>query len=109
MALYHKFRARPVVIDDIWFGSTKEGKRYTELNLLRASGEVLFFLRQVPFDLPAKPDAKEKEIPKYRCDFMVFWKDGTVTIEEVKGYRTKDYILKKKLVEALYPIEITEI
>ena len=40
---------------------------------------------------------------------MVFWKDGTVTIEDVKGFKTPMYILKKKQVEEVYPIEIIEI
>ena len=44
----------------------------------------------------------------YRIDFVVFWSDGNVTFEDVKGVRTPQYITKKKMVEALYPIEIEE-
>jgi hypothetical protein len=46
---------------------------------------------------------------KYVCDFLIFWADDTVTFEDVKGMRTPMYKLKKKQVEALYPIIITEI
>jgi prepilin-type processing-associated H-X9-DG protein len=69
--------------------------------LLRAGGEVVFFLRQVPFHLPGGV--------VYRCDFQVFWADGHVSFEDAKGHRTKDFIRNKKMVESLYPVEIEEL
>lgn len=99
--LSHKFKAIPTSYDGIKFASKKEQKRYKELQLLERSGELLFFLRQVPFHLPGNV--------KYICDFMTFWKDGSVTIEDVKGFKTEMYKAKKKIVEAIYPIEIMEI
>lgn len=99
--LRHKFRAKPCAEDGIKFSSQKERQRYRELKLLKKSGEILFFLRQVPFHLQAGV--------KYVCDFVVFWANGEVTIEDVKGVKTDMYILKKKMVEATYPITITEI
>ena len=99
--LRHKFKAKPCEYDDIKFASKKEAKRYLELLALKRLGEVVFFLRQVPFHLTGGV--------KYVCDYLVFWKDGEVTIEDVKGMRTDMYILKKKQVETLYPITITEI
>jgi len=97
----HKFRAIVTELDGIKFASKKEAKRYRELELLKKSGELVFFLRQVPFHLAGNV--------KYLSDFLCFWKDGTVTIEDVKGIKTPMYLLKKKQVEAIYPIEITEI
>lgn len=97
----HKFNAVRTEVDGFKFSSKKEANRYGELKLLQANGEVLFFLRQVPFHLPGDV--------KYVCDFMVFWKDFNITFEEVKGFRTPSYIDKKKIVEHLYPIKITEI
>jgi hypothetical protein len=97
----HKFGAKKTEINDIVFASKKEAKRYRELLLLQSVGEILFFLRQVPFHLPGKT--------KYLCDFLVFWADGNVTIEDVKGFKTAMYILKKKQVEDVYPVTITEI
>lgn len=99
--LKHKFRAVSSEVNKIRFASKKEAKHYNELLLLKKSGEVLFFLRQVPFHLTGNI--------KYLCDFMVFWADGNVTIEDVKGMKTPMYILKKKQVEDLYPIKIIEI
>ncbi len=97
----HKFNAKPTELDGIRFSSKKEAKRYSELKLLQKSSEVLFFIRQVPFHLPANV--------RYVCDFMVFWTNGEVTIEDVKGMKTDMYIVKKKILEDMYPIKITEI
>jgi hypothetical protein len=99
--LKHKFKAKRTNVDDIKFSSKKEANRYNTLKLLRKSGEILFFLRQVPFYLPGGV--------KYICDFLIFWVNGEVTIEDVKGFKTESYKAKKKMVEALYPIEISEV
>ena len=99
--LRHKFRAKPQELDGIKFASKKEAKRYLELKMLQASGDVLFFLRQVPFHLQGGV--------KYVADFLVFWSNGEVTIEDVKGLKTPMYNTKKKQVEVAYPITITEV
>jgi hypothetical protein len=67
---------------------------------LRHAGEVKYFFMQVPFRLPGNT--------KYLLDFMIFWKDGEVTYEDAKGMRTAMYIMKKKQVQALYPVTIIE-
>ena len=36
-------------------------------------------------------------------DFIVEMNDGTKEVHEVKGKTTKDWVIKKKLFEALYP------
>ncbi len=97
----HKFKARRTNVDGIKFSSKKEANRYNILKLLQKSGDILFFLRQVPFHLPGGV--------KYVCDFLIFWANGDVTIEDVKGFKTEIYKAKKKMVEALYPIEILEV
>jgi hypothetical protein len=97
----HKFNAKRSEYSGIKFASKKELKRYQELELLQKYGEVLFFLRQIPIHLPAGT--------KYVLDYQVFWSNGEVTFEDVKGMRTPMYKLKKKQVEALYPITIKEI
>lgn len=97
----HKYKAIPTIIDGIRFASKKEAKRYCELKLLQNAGEVLYFIMQPPFHL-------EGGI-KYIADFLIFWKDGTHTVEDIKGFKTALYKMKKKLVEVRYPIKITEI
>lgn len=94
----HKFSAQRCEEDSIKFGSKAERNYYVGLKQKQKIGEVVFFLRQVPFDLPGNT--------KYFVDFQVFNSDGTVDFVDVKGMSTPMFILKKKQVEDLYPIEI---
>ena len=84
--------------DGIKFDSKKEAQYYDELKIRVKANEVLFFLRQVPFDLPGNV--------RYRVDFVEFLVDGNVRFIDVKGMKTKDFIMKKKQVESLYPVTI---
>jgi hypothetical protein len=100
LPLRHKFHAKPTELDGIKFPSKLEARRYAELQVLRAAGEVLFFLRQVPFHLPGGVT--------YRVDFQIFWTDGRVSFEDAKGVATEVYRIKRRQVEALYPVTIEE-
>ena len=86
--------------DGIRFPSQKEKKYYDQLVLAKRSGELAFFLRQVPLHLPGNV--------KYLCDFVEFWANGEVRFVDTKGYRTPMYKTKLKIVRELYPIEIIE-
>jgi hypothetical protein len=97
----HKFKAQRCRQDGFKFASKKELKRYNELKILQQTGEVKFFQRQTPWHLPGGV--------KYVLDFQVKWSNGNDTYEDVKGYKTPLYLTKKKMVEAIYPIRITEI
>jgi hypothetical protein len=94
----HKYFAKQTELDGIKFDSKKEANYYKELKLRVKSGEVLFFLRQTPFHLPGNV--------KYSVDFQEFHADGTIHFVDVKGMKTEGFILKKKMVENLYPVEI---
>lgn len=98
MRVKHKFHAQKCESDGIKFPSKAERAYYQRLKLLQASGEVLFFLRQVPLHLPGNV--------KYIVDFVVFTSDGEVKFVDVKGVSTPVFEIKKKQVEALYPIKI---
>lgn len=94
----HKFHAQPCEKDNIKFPSKLEGRYYQQLKLREKAGEVLFFLRQVPFDLPGGI--------QYRIDFIVFLADGTVECIDCKGVDTPVSKMKIKQVEDLYPVDI---
>jgi hypothetical protein len=94
-----KFRNVLCEADGLKFRSKKERARYLELCALRDAG-ACWFLWQVPFRLPGGT--------KYVLDFLVFWADGHQTFEDSKGVRTPMYVMKKRQVEALYPIRIVE-
>lgn len=89
------------VCDGIKFQSKKEAKYYRELLLRVHAKEVRYFLRQVPFHL--------KGGVKYIVDFMEVMADGGIRYVDVKGMRTEKYKLKRRLVEAEYPIKIIEV
>lgn len=94
----HKFHAIQTETDGIKFPSKAEARYYGKLKARQEAGEIVFFLRQVPFYLPGGA--------KYVCDFQVFEADGTVHFLDVKGMQTPVFIAKKKMVEALFPVEI---
>ena len=94
----HKYHAKACEEDNIRFSSKAERAFYRSLKMKKVVGEVVFFLRQVPFDLPGNT--------KYFVDFQVFYADGTIAFIDVKGVSTPLFIMKKKQVEDLYPVEI---
>jgi len=94
----HKFGAKRTQTDDIKFDSKLEANYYRKLKMAVSSGELLFFLRQPLFDLGGGVT--------YKADFAEYWADGEVKFTDVKGVETKDFVMKKKLVESLYPITI---
>ncbi len=100
MNIRHKFSNIPTQSNGISFQSKKEARYYEDLLLAQRSGDLLFFLRQVPFHLPGNI--------RYVVDFAEFWKTGEVRFVDVKGFKTRTYLTKKKLVENLYPIKIIE-
>ena len=98
---YHVSSKATRTADNITFASKLEMHRYRELVNMKRAGLVKFFLRQVPIHLPGNV--------RYVLDFLVFHADGRITWEDTKGMRTAMYKLKRKQVQELYPITITEI
>ena len=100
----NKYRAIPTVIDGIRFASKAEARRYGELKLLKNAGKIRNLELQPKYLL----DVGGKRIGTYIADFR-YRLDGVLIVEDVKGFCTPVYKLKKKLVEALYGITITEV
>ncbi|MHB8727605.1 MAG: DUF1064 domain-containing protein [Sulfuricaulis sp.] len=101
----HKYRAQPTVIDGIRFASKGESQRYGELKLLLRAGEIAGLELQPRFPLVVNA------VPcgVYVADFMYFDSDGMRVVEDFKGMSTALYGLKKKLLKALYDIDVVEI
>lgn len=94
-----KYKNVHAVVNGIRFDSIKEANYYKYVVFPSlATGEFTMCLRQVPFHLPGNVI--------YKLDFLEFHADGTVHAVDVKGMQTATFILKKKQVEALYPIRI---
>jgi hypothetical protein len=87
------------------YDSKKEAGRAQELDFLLKGNVITGWERQPVFECVVN----KKKICTYRADFKVTYPKGYFEIEDVKGFKTPVYRLKKKLVEALYGIEIKEI
>lgn len=83
------------------FDSKREERRYEELVALLRAGELYGVFCQVPFRLPGGVI--------YKADFVLLHPDGTYTVEDAKGVRTKEYMLKRRLMRECLGIEIREV
>ena len=108
-----KFGNKKVLVDGMIFDSKKEARRYLELKMLQQAGEISGLECQKIFELiPRQTDENGKflEHPvKYIADFVYTDKDGRTIVEDTKGYRTPDYIIKRKLMLKVHGIRIVEI
>lgn len=118
-----KYHARKLTIDGITFDSRREARRYCELKLLAKAGEITGLCRQQKFVLiPAQrePDTigprggkhkgqlLERECA-YIADFVYIDQDGNLVVEDTKGVRTPEYVIKRKLMLWLHGIRIKEV
>lgn len=109
-----KYGAKKTVFQGITFDSQKEAQRYAELRLLER-GKVISDLRlQEPFCLiEPQFDENGKLLERavyYRADFIYTdIKTGQTVVEDTKGAKTKDYIIKRKLMLKEYGIRIREV
>ncbi|WP_044977961.1 DUF1064 domain-containing protein [Taylorella asinigenitalis] len=103
---YRKYRNQKCECDGFTFDSKREMYRYQELKLLEKAGEIDDVRLQVSFELiPANDDYRAI---KYVADFT-YCENGKRIVEDVKGFKTKEYQLKKKLMRHVYGIKIREI
>lgn len=103
---YSKYRAFKTTVGGITFDSGLEARRYTQLVMLE-EGKVISNLQIQPkFRLidSFKYDGKMIRAIDYIADFM-YEENGKVIVEDVKGIRTKDYIIKSKLFIKKYIID----
>lgn len=85
------------------FDSQKEARRWSELVILERVGTIRRLERGK--DMPVVLGGVK--VFSYRPDFIYF-EDGARIVEDVKGFRTPVYRLKKRILAALYNIEIRE-
>lgn len=118
-----KYRSRKVNRYGMTFDSIKELKRYEELRILEQAGTISELRTQVKYVLiPAQYE--EKRYPKlnavgkgrclerecsYIADFVYKDSLGVTVVEDTKGFKTKDYIIKRKLMLWVHGIKIREV
>lgn len=109
-----KYGNRTIIRDGMRFDSVKEYSRYVELTLMQRAGVISDLRRQVKYELiPAQkvefPDGIASErATNYIADF-VYQQGGQTVVEDTKGYKTKDYIMKRKLMLWIHGIRIREV
>ena len=119
-----KFRNHKVETPEGTFDSKGEHLRWLYLKDAERRGEISGLRLQVPFELlPAiykdevvhlkTKDKVERRLVQravhYVADFVYTDREGKEHVEDTKGLRLPDYILKKKMMLALKGIEISEI
>ncbi len=121
----NKYHARKVKVGNIVFDSRKEANRYAELKILERAGKISELNMQVPFELvPAQrePDTvgvrggirRGKVIEHavvYFADFVYKDEHGNTVVEDTKSdaTKTKEYVIKRKLMLYKYNIRIREV
>jgi hypothetical protein len=101
---YSKYRAKPVVVDNIRFASQKEAKRYGELKLLQMAGNISDLKLQERFSI----EINGVHICDYLADFC-YTENGERITEDVKGVKTDVYRIKRLLMWAVLGVEIMEV
>lgn len=103
-AVYSKYRAKKTEVDGITFDSVREAKRYGTLKLMQLAGEITDLHLQAAFPLVINGVL----ICTYKSDFTYRNKAGDYIVEDVKGFITREYKMKRKLMKAIYGITIVE-
>jgi len=105
-----KYGNKKTVVDGVTFDSKKEARRYQELTLLQKSGAICDLEMQPKYVLvPKQRNAfgrAEREVT-YVGDFR-YIESGKIVIEDTKGFRTPDYIIKRKLMLHIHGITVIE-
>ena len=105
---YHSQKAR---LDGQLFDSQKEARRYAELKLLERAGQIRNLRRQIKYELiPAQKI--HVRIAERACSYIadfVYEENGQTVVEDVKGFRTKEYLIKRKLMLRVHGIRIREV
>ena len=122
-----KYGNRQVEYDGYTFDSKKEAIRWAELKLMERSGQITDLKRQIRFDLipmlreesteryvrgPKKGQFKPGKIlerPTYYIADFVYTEEGKTVVEDAKGFKTKDYMLKRKMMLWIHGIKIREV
>ena len=117
-----KYHAKKVTVNGVTYDSKKEMRRHLQLLDMDRAGEITDLQRQVKFVLiPAQrePDTigsrggvKKGRLIERECAYVadfVYNQNGKRVVEDTKGVRTKDYIIKRKLMLWVHGIRIKEV
>jgi hypothetical protein len=101
----NKSHAKKTTVDNITFDSRREANRYLVLRSMQDAGEIHALTLQPRWDLIVN----RVKIGRYTADFEYMTAAGEYVVEDSKGIKTRDYLLRKKLMLALYKIAVREV
>lgn len=96
----NKYHARKTTVGGRTFDSKREAEVYLELLTQKQAGEIVRIAFQPQYTLLSAfkdNEGKKQRAITYTADFFVTFVDGHSEVIEVKGVRTRDYLLRKKL------------
>lgn len=123
----NKYHNKKYMRDGILFDSRKEARRYVELKAMQNAGIIQDLQLQVKYVLI--PTQREESTERYKtgknkgklkagkllekeCSYIadfVYWENGKIVVEDVKGIRTEAYKIKRKLMLKEYGIRVKEV
>lgn len=124
---YNKYNAKKVTIDGITFDSKHEAQRWAELRRMQQSKLITELRRQVKYTLipvqrgPSpgiykkgehKGQPKPGKVIEQECAYIadfVYFNGSEMIVEDTKGIKTKDYIIKRKLMLYVHGIRVREV
>ena len=120
MNKYHNRKVK--TSDGLIHDSIKELRRWKELQLLERAGYIKDLKRQVKFVLISaqyeqgtigkRGGIKKGKLIERECSYIadfVYTENGKMVVEDTKGCKTKDYIMKRKLMLYIHKIQVREI
>ena len=121
MACRSKYSNKKIEVDGMTFDSRKEYYRWCELSLLERAGKITDLQRQVkfiliptqyePYTVGKNGGLKRGKVIERECSYIadfVYTEKGNKVVEDVKGFKTADYKIKRKLMLNVHGIRIKE-
>lgn len=125
MSKYYNVKTK--TSDGLIFDSHKEARRWEQLRMLEKAGKIVELERQVSYELlPNQYETYERfsktgkrlkdgqRLVERKVDYVADFvyhdaERGELIVEDTKGVKTKDYILKRKLMYLVHGIKIREV
>lgn len=105
----NKYHNCKVMVDGIKFDSKAEARRYVELKIMEDTGHIKELKLQPKFELQPKYKNSKGQCIRaitYKADFSYIETHsevGKLIVEDVKGVETKEFKMKKKMLEYKFP------
>lgn len=111
--VFCKYKNRKVKRNGETYDSIKEANRHGVLKMLERAGKIRQLERQVKFELiPTQKDPETGKVIERACnyvaDFTYYENGNNYVVEDVKGYKTPEYKIKRKLMLKVFGIRIKE-